>query len=245
MGTWIKGYKISGGKLFGETFEGGGDLNDVNWQAAPDPSATNLFSCMGEITGDGIFEGTECLGILKLSDPSEGDFKFWEVDIDQSDYYRATILMKLRALNTTGTFEMSVWKRIYTDATTYTEGNITNIATRGITMYFSNQYLDTKLAQAVMFQSGYGATNYMFIGLSWQNQDWLGNITRYADGYAIAISKFSDLIGGDIPGDVTSPEFGPGAKPKGGYNEKSQKKGTFDDHSDKIIPTGLPTAGIC
>ena len=41
-----------------------------------------------------------------------------------------------------------------------------------------------------------------------------------------------------------SPEFGPGAKPKGGYNEKSQKKGTFDDHSYQIVPTTKPNEGI-
>ena len=67
MGTWIKGYKVSGGKLFDETLEGGGDLNDVTWQAAPDPSATSLYSCMGDIAEDGIFEGIDCLGVLKLS----------------------------------------------------------------------------------------------------------------------------------------------------------------------------------
>ena len=55
---------------------------------------------------------------------------------------------------------------------------------------------------------------------------------------------FENSVGTIPEYDDMSPEFGPGAKPKGGYNEKSKKKGTFDDHSDQIIPTAKPDEGI-
>lgn len=244
MGTWIKGYEVAGGVLYGQTFEGGGDLDDVSWQAAPQAGSNILVGCNGEIPGDGIFEGINCLADLKMGDPSSGTIDFWLLKIDQNDYYAAYVVLQVHFLNTTGSFEYSVVKRVYTDASTYTDTNITNTSVDAISMYFSNQYLDTNLAHAVFFQSSYGASNYVFMGFSWQNLDWLGNITRYLRGFAMPVSRFSELLGGDIPGEEKSPEFGPGAKPKGGYNEKSQKKGTFDDHSDVIAPTALPTEGV-
>ena len=38
-----------------------------------------------------------------------------------------------------------------------------------------------------------------------------------------------------------SPEFGDGSEPKGGYGEDSERKGTFDDSSDKITYSSAPT----
>lgn len=55
---------------------------------------------------------------------------------------------------------------------------------------------------------------------------------------------FENSVGTIPEYDDMSPEFGPGAKPKGGYNEKSHKKGTFDDHSDQIVPTDMPLEGV-
>lgn len=38
-----------------------------------------------------------------------------------------------------------------------------------------------------------------------------------------------------------SPEYGDGSEPKGGYNEDSERKGTFDNSSDKITYSSAPT----
>lgn len=55
--------------------------------------------------------------------------------------------------------------------------------------------------------------------------------------------EFSVVLGGGVPGEKDSPEFGPASEPGGGYNEDtpSSEKGTFDDTSDKITPSSKPT----
>lgn len=76
-----------------------------------------------------------------------------------------------------------------------------------------------------------------------------GFATLYANYQARAVlfgnttQGLTQVLGGTIPGDTTSPEFGPAAKPGGGYNQDtpSSGKGSFDNTSDKITPSPKPT----
>lgn len=75
----------------------------------------------------------------------------------------------------------------------------------------------------------------------------------YFGRYGIAGSGFQEGqlwdtfgIAGRLPeGKKKSPEFGPSSEPGGGYNETSPGKGSFDDHSDLIELTPLPTYNPC
>ena len=51
------------------------------------------------------------------------------------------------------------------------------------------------------------------------------------------------VLGGEIPGKETSPEFGNASEPGGGYNEGSGH-GTFDDSSDIIGIDAKPSVGV-
>lgn len=82
------------------------------------------------------------------------------------------------------------------------------------------------------------------LGKQWYS---FGFATHYAN-YSAQATLFgnttqglTELLGGSVPGDSSSPEFGPGSKPGGGYNEDSDKKGTFDNTSDVITPSSKPT----
>lgn len=93
-------------------------------------------------------------------------------------------------------------------------------------------------------------------GISWvvnfsQCGSKYGNFYFGKWGYAgsgFLESQLWDTFGvaGHLPeGKNKSPEFGPAAEPGGGYNETSPGKGSFDDHSDLIELTPLPTYNPC
>lgn len=76
---------------------------------------------------------------------------------------------------------------------------------------------------------GLGFVNNKYNGATLEGEIWLD-----------PPEKWVSLFGGEPSGDASSPEFGKKAKKKGGYNKSTQKKGTFDDSSDKITPSSAP-----
>ena len=137
----------------------------------------------------------------------------------------------------------SFFRREYSDPQTYTETRIIDpnfvyefkmLKPGGGDYYRIQNYLE-------FFHEGDG----WYFGISSTGEFAMNRFGNYSLQYPTDASV-EQYIGTDVPVpiDPTSPEFGPAAKPKGGYNEKSHKKGTFDDHSDTIAPTSLPTQGV-
>lgn len=91
--------------------------------------------------------------------------------------------------------------------------------------------------------------NYTLYGLYFNNNQhwqWAGmdfGLKAFAGAW-INDDRLYEFFGltGHIDKDVKkkSPEFGPAAKKKGGYNEDSSGKGSFDDSSDKITVDAKP-----
>lgn len=137
----------------------------------------------------------------------------------------------------------SYFRREYTDPQNYTETQIIDpnyvyemkmLKPGGGDYYRIHNYLE-------FFPEGGG----WYFGISSTGEFAMNRFGNYTLQYPTEASV-EQTIGPDVPTpvDPESPEFGPAAKPKGGYNEKSHKKGTFDDHSDTIAPTTLPTEGV-
>lgn len=72
---------------------------------------------------------------------------------------------------------------------------------------------------------------------------YYSDYTAEADLFGNTTEGLTALLGGTVPGDATSPEFGPASEPGGGYNEDtpSSGKGSFDNTSDTITPSSKPT----
>lgn len=241
--AWITSYTSVGGVLNGVDIGGEIGLNSITWSTPPDITSQNLYHCAS--TDAGLKEdGVGVLASLKDTSifPAGQDVLLAAFDIIDSEYDSSQLMIWVRNLNSQGTFEWKIWRRDWTGQS-YTDHNLTNIIVDGIGMYFYNQYLTTKDAKFLICQDRYSATNMMWIGFTWYNESWLGDKSYYASGFTCPISNFATLLGGDLPSEKKSPEYGKKAKTKGGYNRKSSRKGTFDDSSDKIEVSTKPYMG--
>ena len=238
---WIKGYNVVAGVLNGTTLSGEIGLNRINWSAAPDITSQNLHSCVSSDAGLKL-GGAVVLTSLKDTSvfPIGQDVLLAALDITGTQYDLSRLMIWVRNLNGSGTFEWKVWRRDWTGSN-YTDTNLTNVIVNSFAMYFNNQYQNTIGAKFLICQDRYQSTNMVWIGFTWSNESWLGDMSYYANGFTCPISNFATLLGGDIPQENTSPEFGPAAEPGGGYNEDGSIKGSFDDSSDKITPSSKPT----
>lgn len=235
--AWGLEYDIVGGLLNGEQFSSNiGAMSEATFDAEPSPSSNVFYG----VNGYGMyFTGVTCMSTLKTLEVGV-DTLLWALDVAQTTYLHVSILMFARALNSTGTFEFRLVKRVYTDETTYTDTNITNSTTLAIAFYFENQYANTERIDAFFGQSHYSGTNYFFVGFSWHNTEYPDvPVDRFA-GYTLPLSKIEELIGGDIPSEEFSPEYGDAGDADGGYNEDGEH-GTFDDSSDEITIPNMPT----
>lgn len=238
MGSWVSGLRITDGLLSGEVFSRiDTDMNLESWNIAPDTQVQNLKFVQGE---GQKWQGIDVINILRGM--SSGDTVLLAgCDVrpgDSSPYVKGQLRWECTY---SGSHYIKLKYRGYTDETSYVDSVISPsdiaIAPIGISR---------DLAIWLFFTfSSYGGESMVMTGACESYQP-SGQPTVYPL-QAWAVSYFSfieNIIDGTVDTDETSPEFGPAGKPKGGYNEKSQKKGTFDDHSDKIAPTNLPIEGI-
>lgn len=235
--AWGLDYDIVGGLLNGEQFSSNiGAMSDATFDVEPSSSSNVFYGVQGY---DMYFTGVPCMSTLKTLDVGV-DTLLWALDVAQTTYTHVSVLMFARALNTTGSFEFRLVKRVYTDESTYADTNITNSTALAIAFYFQNQYANTERIDAFFGQSHYSGTNYFFTGFAWHNTEYPDYpVDRFA-GFTLPLSKIEELIGGDIPAQESSPEYGDASDEDGGYNEDAEH-GSFDDSSDEITIPSRPT----
>lgn len=224
---WTKGIKCTGGLFAGQTFPGNGDLPDT-YEVAPHftPVGTlNYYRGEG-----GAFEGFNILTLF--NNMNEGDRQLlYIIDIKPAPS-SAFVKSELRGFvekNGAGlTYFIVV--REYTDDTTYTDRDIRESSVT-IGSFFpagSSQYVETKYIYVHFVYTSYNGVSAVCTGLTWRDDDWLGNITYREAGYMQDYPNFISIITGTVPEEEFSPEFGPAAEPEG-YDG-----GSFDDHSDVV-----------
>lgn len=224
---WTKGIKCTGGLFAGQTFPGNGDLPDT-YDVAPHftPIGTlNYYRGEG-----GAFEGFNILQLF--NNMGEGNRQLlYIIDIKPAPS-SAFVKSELRGFvekNGSGlTYFIVV--REYTDDTTYTDRDIRESSVT-IGSFFpagSSQYVETKYIYLHFVYTSYNGVSVVCTGMTWRDDDWLGNITYREAGYIQDYANFVSIITGTVPEEETSQEFGPAAEPEG-YDG-----GSFDDHSDVV-----------
>lgn len=216
--------------MAGEVFSvGGGSLGDTTWTDGPDINSNIFDRCYGE--NEGTFEGVNCLVTLQNVAVND-NIILWALEIEQDTYFKSELLCKMHCINNTGGFEVELYRRDWSDMSTYTDTLVSNYT---LTPQFkwNNPHEETKKLHAVFVQSNYNGYPVYFTGFS--SQDYVNywqEYHYYLDGFAIDMYKLHDVLGGNVNEGDYSPEFGPGAGAEG-YDG-----GTFDDHSDTVdFPT--------
>lgn len=230
---WTKGIKCVGGLFAGKVFPGNGDLPDTYDVAPHFTPASTLNYYRGE---GGAFEGFNILNLF--INMNEGNRQLlYIIDIDPAPS-SAFVKAELRGFvekNGSGlTYFITV--REYTDATTYTDRDIRESSVT-IGSFFpagSSQYVETKFIYLHFVYTSYNGVSAVCTGMTWRDDDWLGNITYRQAGYMQDYPNFVSIITGTVPEEEISPEFGPASEPEG-YDG-----GSFDYHSDVIDMPSKP-----
>lgn len=237
---WSSDVLITDGYLQGKYLnKSKGQMILTTWTIPPDEEATNLKLVQGT---DGEFTDVDILS--KLQDMDVGDTLFLAgIEITPetgATFDRGEIRVSVYRLSSQS-FSWSCIYRKYTGSS-YVDVSITTPATADLTIYT----LTTQVYFFLEFSRWHPIgttqfTDYIIIGMC----DLYSGVQYRINGFACPLDAFITLIGGTIPVEKDSPEFGKAGKKKGGYNwRKTGKKPTFDDHSDLIAPTAVPTEGV-
>lgn len=190
--------------------------------------ATNPTTLCGICFGDDPFGGDPILVIKAYRDSNLIDY--WYGPHNSQGFHSY-------GYNTYGRF----YKRVYTDPQNYTE----------TLLIPANRCGYPSVAVEPNTGDFYGCHNYL--EFFHEGDGWWFGVSAVAE---VSMYKFGHMclryptdesmeleFDNKVPTPINpeSPEFGPAAKPKGGYNEKSHRKGTFNDTSDKITASNAPT----
>lgn len=132
---------------------------------------------------------------------------------------------------------VGVYKRIYTDDTTYSDVRYgSEQGPIGFNISLSPRTVWMRLVVAFI---KYNTNNSFIVGTTTYNSSLVCGGTYWR----VDKSDFKTwLNGGDIPSEDSSDEFGKAATKKGGYDwRKTGRRPTFDDHSDTITASPAPT----
>lgn len=130
---------------------------------------------------------------------------------------------------------LTIKKRTYQDATTYSE-TLLGYADSSIFKAYTGNLTDTKL-----FLEFFKDDDTWFVGVSnvaTNGSDLYSSYMLWNPTKAAFEQQFPNVE--PEPTTPTSPEFGKAGKKKGGYNPDHHRKGTFDDTSDKIEVSSKP-----
>lgn len=144
-------------------------------------------------------------------------------------------------------------KRVYTDNINYTESYpLGNYWPDGEYNFTPSSEFPGRSAEtiAIFLKTGYFDLVQNVVGgfaIGWRN----GYASCYSSGCAFRAknSWFKSAAGFGVDAEIpdvaeSSPEFGKAAQPGGGYNENSEHKGSFDDSSDQITLSSIPSTSV-
>lgn len=250
MASWIKGYKAVGGYFAGDVFSTYfGNMDSIPWRNAPNryqfcdwyDSAIHLIN--GHEIPKSVWQGatphtsiTLAIFDIEKSTPS--------ANIEQMVI---KLIMQEVTANTARAY-IGIYKRVYTDDTTYTDtiwGNEQGPVSYNFTVQ-SNRITD-KTILIVGFGS-YNNVSCLLVGVTTQNTVVSsGGIDCNGLYVTSTHDAFLTWLGGDIPEEDYSPEFGPESQADG-YGQGGAP-GTHDKHSDHVgIPSkpqyGFTSAGF-
>ena len=234
--AWAEGWRSVGGYCSQQIFEtNGGDGSDWGWMNNPGRynfcnfKGRDVHLNLGANIPSSFWSGVTPYSIVEMaifdidgqSAKTQLVVKFHIQDAD-ADHARAYV---------------AVYKRIYTDDTTYTDTIFgTEQGPIGFNITTNPRTVWQKLF--VGFIRFNGADQFLAGTTSY-------GVDLYCEGYywTKTKSEFNTwLDGGDIPSEDSSDEFGKAATKKGGYDwRKTGRRPTFDDHSDTITATPAPT----
>lgn len=250
MASWIKGYKAVGGYFAGEVFSTYfGNVDSIPWGNAP-----NQYQfCDWRDTSIHLTNGYEIPKATWQSATAYTDIVLAVFDITQNPapQYPVQMVVKLNMQDVTqngARAYIGIYKRVYTDYTNYTD---TRWGQSQGPIGYNFTVQSDRLTDKTIFIVGFGTyqnVSCLLVGITRQDTV-VSSGTLLCEGlYRTAThDDFLNWLGGDIPGEDYSPEFGPASEPDGyGYGGTP---GTHDKHSDHVgIPTkpqyGFTSAGF-
>lgn len=229
-------------------------LVDAQWQNVPPESTTSLVPIVFQIP----FEGGESYWIEKYQSCCMMNGMLNSVS-DFITHLRSQGYTSINNLCLVCAFDVvdsgqSIGKQVvvmaYADATNFFryQAGVRTRTQSGWTYTGLTSWNDVMNTQAYGFGLAAGtffrnSKTYYCFGFLSARQIRQGYVTGGGILYGGSGTTITSVLGGEIPGDATSPEFGPASKPGGGYNQDtpSSGKGSFDDSSDTITPSSKPT----
>lgn len=250
MASWIKGYKAVGGYFAGNVFSTYfGNVDSIPWRNAPNryqfcdwyDSAIHLIN--GHEIPKSVWQGATPYTSITLA--------IFDIEKSTPSANIERMVIKLNMQDVTANTArayIGIYKRVYTDDTTYTD-TIWGAEQGPVGYNFTVQ--SDRITDKTVLIVGFGNYNNvscLLVGVTTQNTVVSsGGIDCNGLYVTSTHDAFLTWIGGDIPGEDYSPEFGPASEPDGyGYGGTP---GTHDKHSDHVgIPTkpqyGFTSAGF-
>lgn len=229
-------------------------LADAQWQNEPPESTTTLVP----ITFQVPFEGGEsywnekykpcCNNYINLQDAST--FILFLRGQGYTNVNNPCLVCAFDAVNDGQTIGKQVVVMAYADATNFFRYQV-GVRTRtqsgwnyvGMTSWYDAQITNYGFGLVAGTFYRNNKTYYCF-GFFTANQIRQGYVVGGGSLGGGSSSTIIAVLGGEIPGQETSPEFGPASTAGGGYNEGDGGHGTFDDSSDIIGIDAKPNVGV-
>lgn len=239
--AFIKGFRATNGILTNEVWEFAAlDVSEYDWRIAP--GNDNSGYCDIGSGAAGVPVGGS-MGSVKFNVPSI-NYSDWSTEFllasfeiqgsQGSDYKRelrfttAGNFISFGPETYNGSVGIKAYIRVYSDPTTYTDTLITGSPVSEVQFHRNDSSGVYSLNVYCVFANVmYNGHHKVLIGISNQQNrgvdaEWTGMYTYYDYNY------FWQLLGGNVPEEDFSPEFGPAAVPEG-YDG-----GSFNDHSDSV-----------
>lgn len=246
MASWVSGYRAVGGYFSGEVFNTFfGNVDAIPWRNAP-----NRYQfCDWYDNGIHLIDGYEIPKATWQSATPYTDIVLAVFDITQNPQpqYPVQMVVKLNMQDVTADTArayISIYKRVYTDYTTYID-SIWGAGQGPVGYNFTVQ--GDRLTDKTIFIVGFGTYNNvscLLVGITTQNTVVSSGGIDCNGLYVTAThDNFLTWLGGDIDEEEFSPEFGYPSDIDGGYND-GFPHGSFDDSSDEIALDPKPTIGV-
>lgn len=228
--AFVNGFKNAGGLCPNGVFlsmvdatEYGGEFytDGYRWDSGNNSKIANIGGL--EFETEGLVDGNT--------------YDIYVVDVSENPKTQLVLKAEYTDLGTPKRLNYDIYKRVYTDATNYTDYRQTYVPNvLQILMNYPQEDTVTISTYGIFTTVTHGGVQYMACGISQSIQRPQGIFANFSLRL-VSYATFKDWAG-DIPEyDDYSPEYGDASDVGGGYNEDAEH-GSFDDTSDTIpIPT--------